>query len=173
MSSLHNFDQVLDVAKVLCEGLCVWPHETSFEEVSFLGGHTLKGTNLWSRVEWRNQFKMEFHSQVHIPINHKVNKFRDEMCTYSVYGSQPLSHSDQFGFKVVNVNVEFSVLRTAGLAVKSRSGLLKEEPFLPLQFSRVLKELELGNSFRLSSSSTGCVSRKPNLGGANVIVIKI
>ena len=93
----------------------------------FWGG-TLKGTILWSRVEWRNQFKMEFHSQEHIPINHKVNKFTDEMCTYSVYGGQPLSHSDQFGFKVVNVNVEFSVLRTAALAVK-------KEPFFPVQFS--------------------------------------
>ena len=57
------------------------------------------------------------------------------MCTYSVYGSQPLSHSDQFGFKVVDVNVEFSVLRTAALAVKRRSRLLKEEPFFPVQFS--------------------------------------
>ena len=135
MSSLHNFDQFIDAEKVSCEGSCVWPHETSFEEVSFFGGHRLKGTNLWSRMEWRNQFKMEFHSQVHIPINHKVNKFRDEMCTYSVYGSQPLSHSYQFGFKVVNVNVEFSVLPTAALADKSRSRLLKEGPFLPAQFS--------------------------------------
>ena len=131
----------------------------------------MKGTNLWSRMEWRNQFKMEFHSQVHIPINHKVNKFRDEMCTYSVYGSQSLSHSYQFGFKVVNVNVQFSVLHTAALAAKSSLRLLKE-PLLPAQFSCVLKELDLGNSFLLSSFSTRCVSRKPNLGGANVMEIK-
>ena len=46
MSSRHNFDQFIDAAKVSCESSCVWQHETSFEEVSFLGGHRLKGTKL-------------------------------------------------------------------------------------------------------------------------------